>query len=33
VLDGTLFDSMAVVRREAGESLLEGVDVEACQAI
>ena len=28
VLDGTLFDSMAVVRREAGESLLEGVDVE-----
>ena len=28
VLDGTLFDTMAVVRREAGESLLEGMDVE-----
>ena len=28
VLDGALFDTMAVVRREAGESLLEGVDVE-----
>jgi hypothetical protein len=28
VLDGTLFDTMAVIRRKAGESLLEGVDVE-----
>ena len=28
MLDGALFDTMAVVRREAGESLLEGVDVE-----
>ncbi len=28
VLDGALFDTMAVVRREVGESLLEGVDVE-----
>ncbi|TKS63434.1 MAG: hypothetical protein EWM73_01459 [Nitrospira sp.] len=28
VLDGALFDAMAVARREAGESLLEGVDVE-----
>ena len=28
VFDGTLFDTMAVVRREVGESLLEGVDVE-----
>ncbi len=28
VLDGTLFDAMAVIRREAGESLLEGLDVE-----
>lgn len=28
VLDGTLFDTMAVVRRETGESLLERVDVE-----
>jgi len=28
VFDGTLFDTMAVIRREAGESLLEGVDVE-----
>jgi hypothetical protein len=28
VFDGTLFDSMAVIRQEAGESLLEGVDVE-----
>jgi hypothetical protein len=28
VFDGTLFDTMAVVRREAGESLLDGVDVE-----
>jgi hypothetical protein len=27
VLDGPLFDTMAVVRWEAGESLLEGVDV------
>lgn len=26
--DGTLFDTMAVIRRKAGESLLEGVDVE-----
>jgi hypothetical protein len=28
VLDGALFDTMAVIRREAGESLLEGMDVE-----
>ena len=28
VFDGTLFDSLAVIRRKAGESLLEGVDVE-----
>jgi hypothetical protein len=28
VFDGTLFDTMAVIRREASESLLEGVDVE-----
>ena len=28
VFDGTLFDTMAVVRREAGESLLESVDVK-----
>jgi hypothetical protein len=28
VLNGTLFDTMAVVRREDGEALLEGVDVE-----
>ena len=28
VFDGTLFDSMAVARLKAGESLLEGVDVE-----
>ena len=28
VLDGPLFNAMAVVRREAGESLLEGLDVE-----
>jgi len=28
VFDGTLFDTMAVIRRKAGESLLEGVDVE-----
>jgi hypothetical protein len=28
LFNGALFDSMAVVRREAGESLLEGVDVE-----
>ncbi len=30
LFDGTLFDAMAVIRREAGESLLEGVDVEEC---
>jgi hypothetical protein len=28
VFDGTLFDTMAVIRREGGEPLLEGVDVE-----
>ena len=28
VFDGTLFDTMAVIRREAGESLLESLDVE-----
>jgi len=28
VFDGTLFDTMAVIRRKAGESLLEGLDVE-----
>ena len=28
VFDGTLFDTMAVIRRKAGESLLESVDVE-----
>ena len=28
LFDGTLFDSMTVSRRKAGESLLEGVDVE-----
>jgi hypothetical protein len=28
VLDGTLFDTMAVIRREAGESLLEGLYIE-----
>jgi hypothetical protein len=28
VFDGTLFDTMAVIRRKAGESLLKGVDVE-----
>lgn len=28
LLGGTLFDTMAVIRREAGESLLEGLDVE-----
>jgi hypothetical protein len=28
VFDGTLFDTMAVIRRKAGESLLEGVNVE-----
>ena len=28
VFDGTLFDAMAVIRRKAGESLLESVDVE-----
>lgn len=30
VLDGTLFDTMAVIRRKTGESLLEGEDVEEC---
>jgi hypothetical protein len=28
VLDGTLFDTMAVIRRKTGESLLEGKHVE-----
>jgi hypothetical protein len=28
LFDGTLFDTMPVLRRECGESLLEGVDVE-----
>ena len=28
LFDGALFDTMAVIRRKAGESLLEGVDVE-----
>ena len=28
VFDGTLFDTMAVIQRKAGESFLEGVDVE-----
>jgi hypothetical protein len=28
LFDGALFDTMAVIRREASESLLEGVDVE-----
>ena len=28
LFNGTLFDAMAVIRREAGESLLEGADVE-----
>jgi hypothetical protein len=28
VFDGTLFDSLAVIRQETGESLLERVDVE-----
>ena len=28
LFDCTLFDTMAVIRRKAGESLLEGVDVE-----
>ena len=28
LLDGALFDAMAVIRRKSGESLLEGVDVE-----
>jgi hypothetical protein len=28
VLAGTLFDTMAVIRRETGESLLEGLDIE-----
>jgi hypothetical protein len=30
LFNGTLFDTMAVIRREAGESLLEGTDVEEC---
>ena len=30
LFDGTLFDAMAVIRWEAGESLLEGVDIEKC---
>jgi hypothetical protein len=28
LFDGPLFDTMAVIRRKAGESLLDGVDVE-----
>jgi len=28
LFNGTLFDAMTVVRRQAGESLLEGLDVE-----
>ena len=28
LFDGSLFDTMAVIRREGGEPLLEGVDVE-----
>jgi hypothetical protein len=28
LLGGTLFDTMAVIRREAGESLLEGLYIE-----
>ena len=28
LFDGSLFDTMAVIRWKAGESLLEGVDVE-----
>jgi hypothetical protein len=28
LFDGALFDMMALVRRKAGESLLEGLDVE-----
>ena len=28
LFDGALFDAMAVIRRQAGESLLEGLDVE-----
>lgn len=28
LFDGSLFDTMAVIRRKVGESLLEGVDVE-----
>jgi hypothetical protein len=28
LFEGTLFDAMAVIRRKAGESLLERVDVE-----
>ena len=30
LFNGTLFDTMAVIRREAGKSLLEGTDVEEC---
>jgi hypothetical protein len=29
LFDGALFDAMAVIRRKSGESLLEGLDVEA----
>jgi hypothetical protein len=28
LFDGALFDTMTLIRRKAGESLLEGVDVE-----
>jgi hypothetical protein len=28
LFDGTLFDTIAVIRRECGKPLLEGVDVE-----
>lgn len=28
LFDGPLFDAMTVVRRQAGESLLEGLDIE-----
>ena len=30
LFNGTLLDTMAVIRWEAGESLLEGTDVEEC---
>jgi len=30
LFDGALFDTMAVIRRKTGESLLEGEDVEEC---